>query len=57
MTQNIKNKNGNVSMERLQSLIDELSHEDIIAGGTDRKITNQLNYLYSIRNTVRKSLS
>ena len=49
-----KNKNGNINMKILQEMIDELSHENIISGGTDRKITEELDRLYRVRNEARK---
>ena len=52
---NYKTKNGNINLKILQELIDELSHESIMTGGTDRKITEELDRLYRIRNRERKS--
>ena len=52
---NYKTKNGNINFKILQELIDELTHESIMAGGTDRKIDEELDRLYRIRNRERKS--
>ena len=52
---NYKTKNGNINFKKLQEVIDELSYESIMAGGTDRKIDEELDRLYGIRNGVRKS--
>jgi len=49
---NYKNKNGNVNSKILQELIDELSYENIITGGTDRKITEDLDRLYRVQSSV-----
>jgi len=52
---NYKTKNGNINFKILQEVIDELSYENKMAGGTDRKITEELDRLYRIRNRERKS--
>jgi len=52
---NYKTKNGNINFKKLQESIGELLHESIMAGGTDRKIDEELDRLYRIINRVRKS--
>jgi len=49
-----KNKNGNINMKKLQEMIDELSCKNIIAGGTNKEITDELDELYEWRENYER---